>query len=349
MGNLGDARWPRHGRHPVGALVMDPLPPGQIAAFARLTEQLGFAELWVPEDCYFNSGIATAAICLGATARIPVGIGITPAMVRHPAVLAMELTTLAGAFPDRLIPGIGLGTPMILRQMGLEPRSSLHAVRECLAAVRRLLTGEELTERGQYFRFERVRLVHPAPTLPLYAGAMGPKMLQLSGEIADGSIIGITATPEIVRWSREQIAAGAARAGRPFNHACPVFVLYAVSSDRALARGVMRGTLAFLMSVFPRNPYTERHGCAAELERLVARGGAEAVAREMPEAWLDDFAVAGAPDECAERIARYLRAGATSVILAPQPADQYAATLELTARAVLPQLGEHVREGATPS
>lgn len=350
MGNLGDARWPVvEGRHPVGALVMDPLPPDQIASFARLTEKLGFGALWVPEDCYFNSGIATAAICLGATARIPVGIGITPAMVRHPAVLAMELATLAGAFPGRLMPGIGLGTPMILRQLGLEPRSSLQAMRECLLAVRRLLAGDELTERGQYFQFDRVRLVHPVPTLPLYAGAMGPKMLQLSGEIADGSIIGVTATPEIVRWSRGQIAAGAERAGRPLDHACPVFVLYAVSPDRALARGVMRATLAFLMSVFPRNPYTERYGCADELERLVARGGPEAVGREMPEAWLDDFTVAGAPDECAERIARYLHAGATSVILAPQPADQYAATLELTAREVLPRLGDLWRQGATQS
>lgn len=346
MGNLGDARRPVEGRHPVGALVTDPLPPDQIASFARLTEQLGFGALWVPEDCYFNSGIATAAICLGATSRIPVGIGITPAMVRHPAVLAMELATLAGAFPGRLIPGIGLGTPMILRQMGLEPRSSLQAVRECLVAVRRLLAGEELTERGQYFQFDRVRLVHPAPALPLYAGAMGPKMLQLSGEIADGSIIGISATPEIVRWSRDQISVGAARGGRARDHACPVFVLYAVAPERALARGVMRATLAFLMSVFPRNPYTEHYGCADELERLLARGGPEAVAREMPEAWLDDFAIAGTPSDCAERIARYLDAGATSVVLAPQPADQYAAILELTARAVLPQLGANARAGA---
>lgn len=350
MGNAADSRRLENSHYPVGALVMDPLPPGQIAAFARLTERLGFGTLWVPEDCYFNAGISTAAICLAATSRIPVGIGITSAMVRHPAVLAMELATLAGAFPGRLMPGIGLGTPLILRQLGLEPRSSLQAVRECLTAVSRLLAGEEVTERGQYFQLERVRLAHPLPEpVPLYAGAMGPKMLQLSGEIADGCIIGVTATPDIVRWSRGQIAAGAARAGRPFDQPCPVFVLYAVAPDRALARGVMRGTLAFLMSVFPRNPYTERYGCADELERIVARGGPEAVAREMPEAWLDDFAVAGAPEECAERIARYLQAGATSVILAPQPAEQYESILELTAREVFPRLRETLREGATQS
>lgn len=347
MGDIGTVRGSGAAQNPIGALVMDPLPPALIAPFARLAEQLGFGELWVPEDYYFNAGISTAAICLGATERIPVGIGITSAVVRHPAVLAMELATLAGAFPGRLLPGIGLGTPICLRQMGLEPRSPLAAVRECLTAVRRLLAGEEVSLQGQSFRLDRVRLVHPPrDPLPIYTGAMGPKMLQLCGEIADGNIIGVTATPDLVRWSCEQIAAGAHRAGRPFAHACPVFVLYAVAPDRAVARAAVRGTLAFLMSVFPRNAYTEHYGCADELERIVARGGPAAVAQEMPEAWLDDFAVAGAPDECAERIDRYLAAGATSVIIAPLPADQYAATLELTAREVFPRLRHPIREGA---
>jgi alkanesulfonate monooxygenase SsuD/methylene tetrahydromethanopterin reductase-like flavin-dependent oxidoreductase (luciferase family) len=231
--------------------------------------------------------------------------------------------------------------------MGLEPRSPLSAVRECVTTVRRLLAGEEVSQQGQLFRLDRVRLVHPLPgPLPIYTGAMGPKMLQLCGEIADGNIIGVTATPDIVRWSCEQIAAGARRAGRPLAHACPVFVLYAVAHDRAVARKAVRGTLAFLMSVFPRNAYTEHYGCADELERIVARGGPAAVAQEMPEAWLDDFAVAGAPDECAERFGCYLSAGATSVVIAPQPADQYVATLELTAREVFPRLRQSIRKGA---
>ena len=350
MGDIGDPGECGSGRNPVGALVMDPLPPAHIAPFAWLSEQLGFGELWVPEDYYFNAGIATAAICLGATHQIPVGIGIASAVVRHPAVLAMELATLAGAFPGRLMPGIGLGTPLCLRQMGLQPRSSLTAVRECLTIVRRLLAGEEVTEHGQLFQLDRVRLVHPLPApIRLYTGAMGPKMLQLCGEIADGNIMGVTATPDIVRWSRGQIEAGARRAGRAFDHDCPVFVLYAVDRDRKVARAAIRGMLAFLFSVFPRNAYTEHYGCADELERILARGGAEAVAREMPEAWLDDFAVAGEPDECAERIDRYLQAGATSVVIAPMPADQYAATLELTARAVFPRLRHPLGEGVTQS
>lgn len=323
----------------VGVLVMDPLPPRQIVPFARLTEELGFGELWVPEDFFFNASISTAAICLTATERIPVGIGIAAAMVRHPAVLAMEIATLAGAFPGRLMPGIGLGTPFCLRQMGLQPRSSLAAVRECLTVVRRLLAGEEITTQGHLFQLDRVRLIHPLPRpIRLYTGAMGPKMLQLCGEIADGNIIGITATPEIVRWSRGRIEEGARRAGRAFAHDCPVFALYAVAEDRNVARAAIRSTLAFLFSVYPRNAYTEHYGCADELERILARGGLQAIAHEMPEAWLDDFAIAGAPDECAERIDRYLDAGATSVVIAPQPVEEYAGALQLTAREVLPRL-----------
>jgi len=340
----GDGRWP------VGALVMDPLPPAQIAPFARLAEDLGFGELWVPEDCFFNSGIATAAIGLGTTKHIPVGIGIASAVVRHPAILAMEIATLAGAFPGRLMPAIGVGTPLTLKQIGLNPGSPLTAVRECLTAIRRLLDGEQVTENGASFRFDSVRLVHPpAEPLRLYTGAMGPKMLQLSGEIADGNVIGITATPGIVRWSLEQVAEGARRAGRTPDHRCPVFALYSAARDRALARERARGTLAFLMSVFPRNPYTEHYGCADEVERILAHGGPAAMARDMPEAWLDDFTIAGDVDECAERIDRLLDAGASSVILAPQPADEYADMLRLTAQEVFPRLKSTMRKGATPS
>src|SRR5262249_24077615 len=138
---------------------------------ARLGESLGFSEMWLPEDYFFVGAIAGAGMALSATARIPFGIGIASSVVRSPAVLAQEIATIARAFPGRIMPGIGLGWPGWLRQMGLHPQSQVDAVRECLDVVRRLLGGAEVSFSGKVFHLENVRLVHPpAEPVPLYAG-----------------------------------------------------------------------------------------------------------------------------------------------------------------------------------
>src|SRR5919202_6603186 len=129
-------------RIPVGLVLGSQLPPEQIASTARLGEELGFDELWLAEDYFFTGGISGAAAALGATERIPVGLGIVSAMVRHPAALAMEIATLARIHPGRLRPGIGLGVPSWVRQMRLMPRSRVGAMRECVSSLRRLLAGE---------------------------------------------------------------------------------------------------------------------------------------------------------------------------------------------------------------
>jgi alkanesulfonate monooxygenase SsuD/methylene tetrahydromethanopterin reductase-like flavin-dependent oxidoreductase (luciferase family) len=105
-------------------------------------EDLGFAELWLSEDYFFLGGFASAAIALQATRKIPVGIGVVASVVRHPAVTAMEIATLAGAFPGRLYPGIGHGVPVWMKQVGIYPKSVLGTLRESVTGIRRLLAGE---------------------------------------------------------------------------------------------------------------------------------------------------------------------------------------------------------------
>lgn len=319
---------------------MSTTAPAQIRALAHQAERLRFGELWIPEDYFFLGAMSAAAVALGATERITVGTGIVSALVRHPAVTAMEIATIAGAFPGRFLPGIGLGVPAWLGQMRLMPESPMTAIRECIGAVRQLLAGEELTVDGRQFSFDAVRLAHPPETPPpLLTGAMQPRSLRLSGEIADGNIIGAMAPLEYVGWSLEQISAGAEHAGRAgFRPYSPLLALFNCGPDRARAKTEIRPVLAFYLSVWPRNVFTETAGCADELEEMVARGGAEAVAREMPDAWVDVFTVSGDPDECAERVKAYLAAGADTVVFAPYDGARSAELFELAASEVVPRL-----------
>ena len=323
----------------VGLVLGSAIAPERLPGLARLAEELGYDELWFAEDYFFTGGISGAAAALGATQRIPVGLGVVSAVVRHPALLAMEIATLDRVHPRRLRAGIGLGVPAWLRQMGIKPRSPLSAMRECVTAVRALLDGEELTTEGRCFSFDRVRLAYtPDAPVPLYMGVLAPKAMRMSGEIADGNVLSVLSTPAYVRWARERAAEGAREAGRSGARALSTFAFFSVDRDGDRAKRDLRESVAFYLAAGGRNALTDAYGISDELEAMLESGGPAAVEREMPARWLDDLAVAGEPDECAEKIRRLLDAGADSVALFPMPSGRSEEMIRAGAANVLPRL-----------
>jgi 5,10-methylenetetrahydromethanopterin reductase len=336
------------GGPPVGLVLGSALPPENIKQIAIEAEKLGFHQLWLAEDYFFTGGISGATAVLEATESIPVGLGIVSAMVRHPAVLAMELSTMARMYPGRLLPGIGLGVPDWMRQMDLNPKSSLTALRECVGSLRALLAGEELTSEGRYFSFDKVKLTYPLPDeqLPLYMGVLGPKMLQLSGEIADGTVISVLAGTEYVRWARERTLEGAQKAGRDYDHKLATFALFACDEDGKAARDAIRPTLAFYLATVAESALVREYGITEQVLALAADGGPEALAAAMPDQWLEDLVVAGTPDECAEKINRLLEAGSASVELFCVPTERASELINLAAEKILPQVSSPAPQAA---
>ncbi|HKY46482.1 MAG TPA: LLM class flavin-dependent oxidoreductase [Acidimicrobiia bacterium] len=317
----------------IGLVIGSSLGPDQLASAAQQAEGAGFADLWLAEDFFFTGGISGAAIALGATSRIRVGLGVVSALVRHPALLAMEISTLARSFPGRFLPGIGLGVPAWMRQMGLLPDSPLAAVRDCVTAVRRLLEGDELTAAGQIFEFNRVRLEYPqSESIPLYLGVIGPKMLELSGEIADGSVLSVLSGPKYVRWARERIATGRQRGGRTGDHQVTAFAIYSVDHSAARAKEAARAMLAFHLGAGGRNALTD----LAEISDRLPSPPFEPAA--ILDEWVDDLAIAGSPTEVLAKIQNLIDAGADSVALFPTPAERAAEIIELTAGEVLSRM-----------
>jgi 5,10-methylenetetrahydromethanopterin reductase len=323
---------------PIGLVLGSHMPPQEIVPIAQLAEELGFGSLWFSEDCFFSGGIAGSAAALAATSRLPLGLGIVSAATRHPAVLAMELATLDVLFPGRIHGGIGHGVPAWLEQMGLMPPKALSALRQCVTAVRRLLDGEELTESG-HFHFDKVALTHPSTTrVPLYTGVVNELGLRLSGEIADGTILSTLASPAYVRWARRLVDAGAAVGGRPDPHRLITYALFSVDHDGAVAKRAVRDSIAFYLAAMPNNALSVTYGIREELAALLAEGGVDHLSRNMPDAWVEDLAVAGEPDECAEKLRRLLEAGSDSIGLWLFPAPDARRIATLTAREVLPRL-----------
>jgi 5,10-methylenetetrahydromethanopterin reductase len=217
----------------LGLMVDRALPPERLPGLASDAERLGADELWLVEDLGWAGAIATVGTALAVTTRLHVGIGIIPAPLRNPALLAMELAALERLHPGRLIAGIGHGVTEWMARIGVSTPSPLALLEETFVAVRTLLAGEELTLDGRAVRIRDTRLEHPpARVPPLIAGVKGPKSLELAGRIADGTLLAEgSGAAHIV-----EAHAAAARGGGTPAHEVSVFVHLAIDDDPARAR-----------------------------------------------------------------------------------------------------------------
>jgi alkanesulfonate monooxygenase SsuD/methylene tetrahydromethanopterin reductase-like flavin-dependent oxidoreductase (luciferase family) len=268
----------------LGSIYLPQLPPERLRELARTADEAGLEELWLWEDCFFESGIAAASAVLAWTERLRVGVGLLPVPLRNVALTAMELATLNRLFPGRILVGVGHGVLDWMAQVGARVESPMTLLREYVTALRALLRGEELTVDGRYVRLDRVRLDWPPATPPpVYVGAGGPRTLRLSGEIADGTIVSAGTAPDRVRAACALVDEGRAAGGRTGPHPIVAYLHAATGPD----------------SVDRLESERQRWGYESMAE-VSATGGAAAVA---------------------EAVSRWAEAGADTVVLQPTPDD----------------------------
>lgn len=184
----------------LGVCFVPTLPPSRLRAVAVAAESAGLDEFWVWEDCFKESAVASAAAALALTERITVGISLMPAPLRNPALCAMELATLAGMFPGRLIGGVGHGVQEWMGQTGARVDSPLTLIEEYATAVRALLHGERVSVAGRYVSLEDVALDWPpSPPPPLMLGGTGSRSLAQAARLGDGNLLGNAYTDDEVR------------------------------------------------------------------------------------------------------------------------------------------------------
>ncbi len=303
----------------LGVIFHPRFPPETLADYARRAESAGFDELWLWDDCFLPGAFTSAAIALSATQRLKVGIGLLPATAYNPLFAAMEITTLARAFPGRFMPGFGHGVGTWMTQIGAAPRSSLKALEETVSGVCQLLHGELVTTHGTQVNLDQVQMqLTPTNVPPLFVGAMRDKSLRLAGRVGDGTILTGMSSPAYVRWAREQIQAGMAEVGRA-QHWVVVYLDVKVNRDGEVARAAMRRALA------ERLPWADVQlnvvRITAEVEAFIQAHGVDGVAQRMPDEWLDAFSAAGTPGHVIEVIQRLSDAGADSIVFQPLNGD----------------------------
>lgn len=218
----------------IGAVFLPQFPPERLRDVASAADEAGLEELWLWEDCFYESGVATAAATLAWTERVHVGVGLLPVPLRNVALTAMEVATLHRLFPGRVQVGVGHGVQDWMGQAGARVESPITLLREYVWALRALLRGEEVTTEGRYVRLDEVALEWPPePVARVVAGGVGARSLRLCGEVADGTILTAGTTTDGVRRARRLIDEGRAAAGRHEPHPVTVYLLAATGMGAA--------------------------------------------------------------------------------------------------------------------
>jgi len=191
-----------------GVIFRPQSPPEELRAVVELADAAGISELWLWEDCFLEGGLTTAALALSWSSRLHVAVGLLPVPFRNPALAAMEIATLARAFPDRFTVALGHGIQEWMAQVGAAVESPMTLLREHTTAVRALLAGETVDVDGRYVQLDRVTLDWPPPAPPrLLLGGRGERTIRPAGEVSDGIVLDSVVDPAVVRRARELVGA----------------------------------------------------------------------------------------------------------------------------------------------
>lgn len=315
------------GTSKIHAVVGSAVSPDVAVEAAVAAEEAGFDHVWVAEDYFLTGAIPLAGAILGRTKRLSLSTGVASVFSRHPALLAMDASTIANAFPGRFRLGVSRGSLPWLRQMGL-PRevTSIEQFKERVTTIRRLLAGEKLTVEGDHFQLREIALEYPAPNLPIVGGFWGPKMMAAVNEVADAAVLSVMAGPEYIRTAVEAL---------PDVDNITTFVIFHCDEDSQAARGPVRDYLAFALGL-GTNLMTDSVGLTAEIDDFVKTRGVERLSDEMPDSWIDKMAVVGTPRECADRIEELIDAGSDNIGLFPVPYSQSIELLRIAGEKLLP-------------
>ncbi len=303
---------------------------------AQYAEEQGFSEIWQADTRLARDCVVLMSALLTHTSRLRIGSGVLPIYTRNPAVIAATWSTmweLGGLTPDgesRVMLGLGAWWEPIAGRVGAGRRKPLQAMRENIEAIRALFTMEEVSYEGEFVHLDRVRLdvaygdAGPR-VIPLYIGATGPKMLELSGEICDGPVLNYVVSTDYIRNAVTRVEAGAARAGKTLDQVDRPELLACSLSDTDPDEALLtaKSLVAYYLGTEPH--IMEASGAdpdlVARVQEVVGWPATEADYRRaaslIPDDLVRKLTAVGTSAQCREKVAEYIDAGITCPVLYP--------------------------------
>jgi len=297
--------------------------------YARYAEAKGFDAIWQAESRLVRDAIVPMAAYAAVTEKIRIGSGVINNWTRNIGLLASTFLTLDDLAPNRIICGIGAWWDPLAKNVGIDRKKPLTAMRETVDVLRRLLNMERVTFSGEFINVTGIELdiVHGRREprfVPIYIGATGDNMMEMTGEIADGVVLNYCVPPEYNYKAIDLLTAGAKKAGRTIDDIDrPQLVVCSVDLDHAKAIETTRELLTQYLAQQPH--IAKASGVSPEVvQQIQSILGWPATHEQIqkakylvPEDLIERITASGTPDEARVKVREYIKNGCTCPILYP--------------------------------
>ena len=269
--------------------------------YTQEADKLGVDQAWSAE-AWGMDAIVPLAYLAAKTEKIKLGTGILQISSRVPSMMAMTAQSLDTVSKGRFILGLGVSGPQVVEGLhGASFAKPLSRLRECVEILRIALAGEKIAFEGEHYLLPRpggegkaIRLSQPPrPELPIYLATLGPKSLQMTGELANGWL-GTCFLPEHASVFLDDLSTGTKKAGRSLNDIdIQAGGYFEISDDVDGLINKLRPGMAFTLGAMgsaKTNFYNDAY----------CRAGYEDVAKEVQSLWVAgnrDEAIRQVPDE----------------------------------------------------
>ncbi len=304
-------------------LENDPnLSPQDYQELSSQAEKNGFEAVWVPEGGGRDSLTSLATIAM-KTDAVKLGTGILPIFARTPTNTAMGAAGMAAVSDGRFLLGLGVGhAPTVESRDGIPFNQPMTRMRETIQIIKALLSGEEVNFTGKQFKITGASMgaATPKTKVPIYIAALGPQMLEMVGELADGVLMNWTAV-DYLGEAIGHIKRGAEKAGRDPNEIdIAGYVRVAVGDNLTESRVSLRRQVAryasnqFYRNFFSQTGFDKEMSAAAA---ALADGNLDKAADSITEEMQDQVAIVGTVEECRAALEKRRAAGLQLPVIAP--------------------------------
>ena len=304
---------------------LDLLPefkPEDVTQLSILAENKGFDSVWIPEG--ISRDALTQLAHIGTkTVKIKLGSGILPIFYRDPTMTAMSAAGIDAISNHRFILGLGLGHKHMVQEIhGLPFENSIARIREMVAVVRLILSENEVDFKGQYYTLKGATLgkLHEKPNIPIYLAALGPKMLELAGEIADGVLLNWV-SPNYMPTANKCIQKGAAKGGRLMSSIeISCYIRLMVTNDPERAFPSLRRLIARYTFMPDYRKSFEIMGFSEDVSKITKAwrdNGKEAAEEAVSMGMIQNIALVGSAKYCKEEITKFESWGIKRPVIAP--------------------------------
>jgi 5,10-methylenetetrahydromethanopterin reductase len=301
--------------------------------YVRYAEERGFEAVWQAESRLVRDAIVPMAAYAAVTEKIKIGSGVINNWTRNIGLLAATFLTLDDLAPNRIICGIGAWWDPLARNVGIERKKPLKAMRETIEVLRRLLNMERVTYHGEFHHVDGIELdvVHGRKeprNVEIMIGATGEKMMELTGEIADGVVLNYCVPPEYNDKAIELLAKGGRKSGKTLDDIDrPQLVVCSVDLDHERAIDTTRELLTQYLAQQPH--IAKASGVSKDVvEQIQSILGWPATREQIqqakhlvPEDLIHRITASGTPDEARSKVEEYCNHGCTCPILYPVGGD----------------------------